>query len=124
MELNDNVSELKDSIGQVLVTITPEMCLQIMLSLPRRLQLCVQSVGQYFQNLCKIANSRFKQEGCRPTFFARAPLLRVGFSRCLNCNFATLYRFSNYWSPDLTYSCKRHCTLSMPSESVESVGLR
>ena len=45
MEMNDDISELKDSIGQVLVTITPEMCRQIMLSLPRRLQLCVQSGG-------------------------------------------------------------------------------
>ena len=46
MELNDNISELKDSIAEVLVTITPEMCLQIMLSARRRLQLCVQSAGQ------------------------------------------------------------------------------
>ena len=41
MELNDDISELKDSIGKVLVTITPEICHQAMLSKQRRLQLCV-----------------------------------------------------------------------------------
>ena len=39
MELNDSVSELKDSIGEVLVTITPEIFRQVMLSMRRLLQL-------------------------------------------------------------------------------------
>ena len=51
MELNDNASELKDDIGDVLVTITPEMCLQVMLCVWRHLQRCVQSGGQYFEKL-------------------------------------------------------------------------
>ena len=61
MELNDDISELKDSIGEVLVTITPEMCRQAMLSMRRGLQPCVQSGGQYLENLCKVANLRFRQ---------------------------------------------------------------
>ena len=32
MELNGNVDELKDSIGEILATVTPEMCLEVMLS--------------------------------------------------------------------------------------------
>ena len=56
MELNDNVSGLKDSIGQVLVTIKPEMCRQAMISVRRRLELFVQSGGQCLENLCKVAN--------------------------------------------------------------------
>ena len=39
LELNDNVSDLKDSIGVVLVTITPEIFRQVMLSVRRLLQL-------------------------------------------------------------------------------------
>ena len=61
MELNDNVSELKDSIGEVLVTITPEMCRQVMLSVRRPLQLCVQSGCQYLEQLCEVANLRVRQ---------------------------------------------------------------
>ena len=37
MELDDDISELRDSIREVLVTITPEMCRQDMLSVRRRL---------------------------------------------------------------------------------------
>ena len=33
MELNDDIIELKDSFGEVLVTITPEMCRKVMLSM-------------------------------------------------------------------------------------------
>ena len=51
MELSDNVSGLKDSIGEALVTITPGMYRQSMLSVRRRLQLCVQSGYQHFE-LC------------------------------------------------------------------------
>ena len=32
MELNNDISELEDSIGEVLVTITPEMFRQVMLA--------------------------------------------------------------------------------------------
>ena len=63
MELNDDISELKDGIGEALVTITTEMCRQVMLSMRRRLQSCVQSGGQYFENLCKVANLHFRQGG-------------------------------------------------------------
>ena len=54
MELKNDISELKGSIGEVLVTITPEMCRQAMLSMRRRLQPCVQSGRQYFENLSRI----------------------------------------------------------------------
>ena len=53
MGLNDNVRELKYSIGGVLVTITPEMHHQVMLSMRRLLQLYAQLGGQHFENLCK-----------------------------------------------------------------------
>ena len=56
MELNDNISELKVSIEEVLVTITPEIVYQVMLSVRSRLELCFQSGGQYFENLCKVAS--------------------------------------------------------------------
>ena len=58
MKLNDNISELKDSIGEILVTITPETCHQVMLSVRPRLQSRVQSDGRYFENLYKVANLR------------------------------------------------------------------
>ena len=77
MELSDNVNELKDSIGEILANITPEMCRQVMLSVWRSLQLCVQSGGQYFENLCKVAN------------------VYVSMSPCLKRKFATLHRFSS-----------------------------
>ena len=76
MELNDNVSELKDSIGEVLVTITPEMGRQVMLIVRRRLPLCVQSGGQYFENLCKVANLLFRQEGHQLAFLEMVLLLQ------------------------------------------------
>ena len=69
MELNDYISELKDSIGEVLVNIAPEMCRQVMLSVRRRLQLCVQSDGQYFGNLCKVSNLLLRQEGHQLAIF-------------------------------------------------------
>ena len=56
MELNDDISELKDIIGKVLVTITPEMRLQVMLSMRRRLHPCAQPGDQCFENLYKVAN--------------------------------------------------------------------
>ena len=46
MELINVISELKNSIGEVLVTITPEICCQGMLSVQSRLQLYVKSGGQ------------------------------------------------------------------------------
>ena len=39
MELNVNLSELKDSVAEVLVTITPEMCRQVMPNVRHRLEL-------------------------------------------------------------------------------------
>ena len=45
------------------------MCLKVMLSVWRRLQLCVQSGGQYFESLCKVANLRFRQEEHQLAFF-------------------------------------------------------
>ena len=72
MELNDNVSGLKDSIGQVLVTIEPEMCRQAMISVRRRLELCVQSGGQCFENLCKVANLHIRHEGHKLASLERA----------------------------------------------------
>ena len=39
MELDDNVSEREDSIGEVLVSIIPEIFRQVMLSVRRLLQL-------------------------------------------------------------------------------------
>ena len=63
MELNDDISELKDSIEEVLVIITPEMCRHVMLSVRRCLELCVQSGGQYFEDLCKVTNLRFREGG-------------------------------------------------------------
>ena len=47
MELNGNVSEVKISIGEVLVTIIAQLCRQVMFSVRRRLQLRVQSCGQH-----------------------------------------------------------------------------
>ena len=63
IELNDDISGVKDSVGEVLVTITPEMCHQVILTMRRRLQPCLQSGGQYFENLCKVAILRFRQGG-------------------------------------------------------------
>ena len=56
MELKYDISELKDSTGEVLAIITPEVCRQVMVSMQRRLRPCVQSGGQYFENLFKVAN--------------------------------------------------------------------
>ena len=63
MELNDDISGLKDSIREVLVTITPERCHQVMLSVRRRSKPCVQWGGQCFDNLCKVAILRFSLGG-------------------------------------------------------------
>ena len=78
MELNDGISELKDSIGEVHATITPEMCHQsdapvcshvlacvlacdtTSLSVRPRLQPCVQPGGQCFDDLRKVTNLRFR----------------------------------------------------------------
>ena len=65
MELTDNVSELKDSIGEVLATITPKMCHQVMLSTRQCLQLLVQSGGQYFMNLCKFTKVHLDFSFCK-----------------------------------------------------------
>ena len=56
MELKYDISELKDSIGEVLVIIIPEVCRKTMVGLQRRLWACVQSGGQYFENLFEVAN--------------------------------------------------------------------
>ena len=63
MELKADISELKDSFGNVLDTITPKMCRQVMLSMQHRLQPCVQSGGQCFENLFKVANLHPRQGG-------------------------------------------------------------
>ena len=68
MELNGNISELEDSIGEVLVTITPETCCQVMLGVRCRLQFCVKSGCQYFENLCKVTNLRFGHEDTNSLF--------------------------------------------------------
>ena len=73
MELNGNVSELEDSINEVLVTITPVMCRQVTISMRRHLQLCVQSGGQYFENLCKSRIYTLDREGHQ--FAKAAPFL-------------------------------------------------
>ena len=73
MELNGDISELKDSIGEVLVTITPQKCRQVMLSVRSRLQLCVQSSGKYFENLCKVSNL---QEEHQLAFFRKGAVLQ------------------------------------------------
>ena len=62
LELKEDISELKDSIGEVLVTITPEMC-RAMLSVRRCLQPYVQSGGQCFENLCKSRIYDLDREG-------------------------------------------------------------
>ena len=43
--------ELKDSISEVLATITPKLCLQLIARLRRRLQLCDQLGGRHFEQL-------------------------------------------------------------------------
>ena len=63
MELKNDISELKDSIGEVLAVIPPEVCRHVMLSMQRRLRPCVQSGGQYFENLFKVANLHHRQGG-------------------------------------------------------------
>ena len=72
MEMNDDTSDLKDSFGEVLVTITCEMCRQIMISVRSRLELCVQSGGQCFENLCKVASLHFRHEGHKLASLERA----------------------------------------------------
>ena len=61
--MNDDISELQDSFWEVLITIKPEMCHQVMISVRRRLELGVQSGGQCFENLCIIAKLRVRQGG-------------------------------------------------------------
>ena len=68
METNGNVSELKDSVGEVLDAITPEMCRQVMLSPRRRLQLCAQTGGQQFEHGGVVAALWFRQRGTPPDF--------------------------------------------------------
>ena len=41
MEMNDDIGELKDSFGEALVTITPDMCRQVMIIVRRRFELGV-----------------------------------------------------------------------------------
>ena len=67
MVLNDDVSELKDSIQ---VNITPKMRCQVTLSdsVRCRLQFCVQSGGQHFEHLCEVANYILGREGHQLAF--------------------------------------------------------
>ena len=60
-ELNDNVSEMEDSIGKILAPFTPEICHRVMLSVPRRFQLRIQSGDRHFGHLCEIRNLQFSQ---------------------------------------------------------------
>ena len=50
MELIEDIGELKDSIWEVLVTITLEMCHQVTINVRLRLQLSIQSGSQYSGN--------------------------------------------------------------------------
>ena len=70
--VKENVSELKASIGEVLATITPEMCCQAMLSVQRCFQVCVQSGSQHFEHLCEVVNLRFMQKGTPTCSFTGA----------------------------------------------------
>ena len=45
------LTELKDSISEVLGTITPELCQQVIANMRRRLQLCDQLGGRHFEHL-------------------------------------------------------------------------
>ena len=82
MELNDDIRELKDSFGEVLVTITPEMCRQVMINVRRCLELCVQPGGQCLENLCKASNFHFRQEGHKLASLERASFLQKGLCLC------------------------------------------
>ena len=70
MELNGNLSELKDSIGEVLVNITYEMCRRITLSVQHRLRtantssICVKSLTYLL----------IRQRGTPDCFFFHLPV--------------------------------------------------
>ena len=73
MEFNENVNKLEEGIGEIIVTITSEMCRQVMLSVRRRLQLRARSGDQHFGHTCKVASLRFRHRGT-PTCFVTGPL--------------------------------------------------
>ena len=110
MELN-NVHELKDIIGEVLVTITPEMFRRVKLSELRRLDLRVQPGGHYYENCVREGPCKSRALSARASPYLKRKQFCI--SRCLKRKFAILHRFSQTWPPDWTQSCKRHHTLSM-----------
>ena len=77
LELNDNVRELKDSIGTAVI-IAPEMCRPAMLNMRYRLQLYVQSGGQHFEHLCGVVDLHFRQRGTPTSFYWAVSSMNVG----------------------------------------------
>ena len=91
-------------IGEFHVTITHEVCRQVMFSVRCRLQLCAQSGGQYFEHLCEVANVRFRQREA-PTCCCTGPLRAL----MLAANVLVHYHLRNG-------DC--HCHLNMRSEKI------
>ena len=86
-QLNNNVNEVKDSVEDVLVTTSVEMCRQVMLSVRRRLRPSVQSGGRYFEHLCEVANlcSRQRDASC----FFDGPLFALMLAAEVRCIIAS-----------------------------------
>ena len=60
MELNDNASELKESIGEVLITNHARNVPPGHAQRATPLAALIRSGGQYFENLCNDANLRLR----------------------------------------------------------------
>ena len=67
-ELNDNVSELKDSIGEVLIKITPAICCLVMLGMRRIFTVVSSRAADTSERLREVAYLRFKQRGTATCF--------------------------------------------------------